>query len=634
MIPQHFIDDLLYRADIVDVVGSYVQLKNAGANLQGLCPFHKEKSPSFSVSPSKQFYHCFGCGAHGNALGFLMAHLGLTFPEAVESLAGRMGLDVPYEKGQEPAPEERSEREKLTLLMEAANKLYKAELKNAPQAIEYLKNRGLTGQIAARYGLGYAPENYQNLLAIESNYEKADLLDIAGLTKLSESGRRYDRFRNRVMFPIRNGKGEVIGFGGRVIGEGEPKYLNSPETPLFHKGREVYGLFEARQAIHAMGYVLVTEGYMDVVALAQWGFENAVATLGTAVTPEHVQKLFKQTSKLVFAFDGDKAGQKAAWRALEACLSHVTDTKSAYFVFLPPEHDPDSFIREEGADGFEAMVQQALSLSGFLVRQLNAQFQIGSVEGNSASMHYLEPKIKEMQRTRYRHNLLAELAQIWGMSVTQAASLMGLDTRRAGSGQPDVFAQPRRGSSQSADAWGAGGKRGGKDGRSSWRGERSAKYRDKGQAIFQVSRPTSNSPYFSLAVRLVYSPTHLPLCHELIDLLAIDPNPSEEVSSFLHVVEKIRLNPERAMAVLQHAFVGTGHQAWVDHVLEAAQKLDQSLDVETEINDSVYHCCENWFKAELEKLSADPHLSEEKLLWYQSCMAQYKELKQKRVNQL
>lgn len=621
MIPQHFIDDLLYRADIVDVVGSYVQLKNAGANLQGLCPFHKEKSPSFSVSPSKQFYHCFGCGAHGNAIGFMIEHLGLTFPEAVENLAGRLGLDVPYEKGGEVAPEEKSERESLSQLMNKAAKFYKGELKSSAKAIEYLKSRGLTGEIAAKYGLGYAPDDYQNLSSISTEYEQSDLLDTAGLTKQSDGGRRYDRFRDRVMFPIRNSKGEVIAFGGRVIGQGEPKYLNSPETPLFHKGKEVYGLFEARQAIHAMGYALITEGYMDVVALAQWGFENAVATLGTAVTPDHVQKLFKQTSKLVFAFDGDKAGQKAAWRALEACLPHVSDTKAAYFVFLPPEHDPDSFIREEGADGFEAEVQQALSLSGFLIRQLKAQFQIGSVEGNSASMHFLEPRLKEMQRTRYRHNLLAELAQLWGMSVTQAASLMGLETRRE-KRAPDVFSQPRRGKEgPSSSKYGRGGNSRWGEGRGSF------------QPRFQAA-PSVNSPYFGLAARLVHSPQHLSSCTELIELLELDPSPPEEVASFLHLVDKLKANPERGMAVLQHAFVGTPHQNWVDGVLSAVQKLDSSLNVETEINDSVYHCCESWFKAELEKLSADPHMTEEKLLWYQSCMDQYKGLKQKRVNQL
>lgn len=296
MIPQSFIDDLLYRLDIADVVGRYVQLKAAGANLQGLCPFHNEKSPSFTVSPSKQFYHCFGCGAHGNAVGFVMEHLGLTFPEAVENLAGNLGIDVPYEKGMDVPAEVRSEREELVELLTRAANYYKAQLKKSQVAIDYLKNRGLTGQVAARYGMGYAPDAYQNLEAVVENYASNTQLDLAGLTKISDSNRRYDAFRGRIMFPIRNAKGQVIGFGGRVLGDEKPKYLNSPETPVFSKGHEVYGLFEARQAIHKMGYALVTEGYMDVVALAQWGFENAVATLGTAVTPDHVLKLFKQTT--------------------------------------------------------------------------------------------------------------------------------------------------------------------------------------------------------------------------------------------------------------------------------------------------------------------------------------------------
>jgi len=310
-------------------------------------------------------------------------------------------------------------------------------------AIDYLKNRGLTGQVAARYGMGYAPDAYQNLEAVVENYASNTQLDLAGLTKISDSNRRYDAFRGRIMFPIRNAKGQVIGFGGRVLGDEKPKYLNSPETPVFSKGHEVYGLFEARQAIHKMGYALVTEGYMDVVALAQWGFENAVATLGTAVTPDHVLKLFKQTDRLVFAFDGDGAGQKAAWRALQACLPHVSENKRADFIFLPAEHDPDSFIRTEGPDGFEAMVAQSASLSEFLARYLERNYPLQQIEGSAAAISFLKPLIVQMQPTVYRSSLLRALANLLGATPMELSRHLGLKSREGGG---DYFSPKTRGS--------------------------------------------------------------------------------------------------------------------------------------------------------------------------------------------
>jgi DNA primase len=360
VIPQSFIQDLLNRVDIVDVVGKYVQLKKGGANFMGLCPFHNEKSPSFTVSPTKQFYHCFGCGAHGSAIGFLMEYSGQSYPDAVRELAQSVGLSVPEERNSLP-PAQRAEQQArslaLTDAMTRATDFYKKQLRGAPQAIQYLKGRGLTGEIAAHFGLGYAPDDWQGLETVFGSYRDdaiAGPLVEAGLLIESQDKRdadgkprRYDRFRDRIMFPIRNTKGNVIGFGGRVMGQGEPKYLNSPETPLFSKGTELYGLFEARHAIRENGYVLVVEGYMDVVALAQLGFANAVATLGTACTPVHVQKLMRQTDAVVFSFDGDAAGRRAARRALEACLPHVADNKTIRFLFLPAEHDPDSYVREE-----------------------------------------------------------------------------------------------------------------------------------------------------------------------------------------------------------------------------------------------------------------------------------------------
>ena len=367
MIPPGFIQDLLSRVDIVDVVGRHVELKRGGANLMGLCPFHAEKSPSFSVSPSKQFYYCFGCGASGDAIRFLTEHLGTSFVDAVRELAQQVGMQVPEEQ---VSADEQVRREKLRerrgslgAVLAKANDFYRAQLKSSPQAIAYLKQRGLTGTIAARFGLGWAPPGWRTLAGVFPRYDDP-LLEEAGLVRQREAGDdgagggpddrgRYDWFRERVVFPIRAVGGEVIGFGGRVLDDAKPKYMNSPETPLFSKGRELYGLYEGRAAMRQRGHALVVEGYMDVVALAQAGFANAVATLGTACTAEHVQKLFRFTDAVVFSFDGDAAGRRAAARALEAALPHATDLRSVRFLFLPPEHDPDSYVRELGAAAFE-----------------------------------------------------------------------------------------------------------------------------------------------------------------------------------------------------------------------------------------------------------------------------------------
>ena len=369
MIPNDFIQTLLSRVDIVDVIDRYVPLKKAGANYQACCPFHGEKTPSFTVSPTKQFYHCFGCGAHGTAIGFLMEHGGKAFPDAVEELARDAGLEVP--RVERPGESERREQAMdLTAITLEAAKFYRAQLKDAPRAIEYLKQRGLTGAIAARFGIGYAPDAWQPLASVFDRYDEP-ALETAGLVIAGEGGKRYDRFRDRIMFPIHDSRGQVIGFGGRVLGDGEPKYLNSPETPLFSKGRELYGLFLARQAIREAGTVVVVEGYMDVVALAQHGVDYAVATLGTSTTPAHVQKLFRQSDRVIFCFDGDAAGRKAAWRALENALPVLADGKNAGFLFLPDGEDPDDFVRRRGKEAFEALVNAAVPASEFLLTELD-----------------------------------------------------------------------------------------------------------------------------------------------------------------------------------------------------------------------------------------------------------------------
>ena len=458
-IPASFLQELLSRVDVVEVVGQYVQLKKGGANFMGLCPFHGEKSPSFSVSPTKQFFHCFGCGKSGDAIGFLMEHTGMSFIEAVKDLAGRVGMPVP-EEPQSPQERARAQAQKakqdsLGSVLEKAGDAYRQQLRQHPRAIDYLKQRGLSGQIAKRFGLGYAPEGWRSLASVFPQYDDPLLVE-SGLVIASdepagdsnpraehqrEGGKRYDRFRDRIMFPIRNIKGECIGFGGRVIGDGTPKYLNSPETPVFHKGRELYGLYEAREALHRAGYVLVTEGYMDVVALAQLGFANAVATLGTACTPDHVQKLFRFTDSVVFSFDGDAAGRRAARKALDGALPYATDVRSIKFLFLPAEHDPDSYIREHGAEAFAAQVQQAMPLSRFLIEAASTDCDLSSAEGRARLSSQARPLWQLMPEGALKQQLLAELAQKIGLDL---AALQSLWQQQGHSDRPVPPAETRR----------------------------------------------------------------------------------------------------------------------------------------------------------------------------------------------
>ena len=434
-IPQSFLQELLSRIDVVEVVGRYVQLKKGGANFMGLCPFHGEKSPSFSVSPTKQFFHCFGCGKSGDALGFLMEHAGMTFIEAVKDLAQLVGMVVP-EEDQSPAEraraaEQREKQTSLTQVLEKAGESYRQHLKTAPKAVAYLKGRGLSGQIAKRFGLGYAPEGWRSLASVFPNYDDP-LLSESGLVIVNEEdSKRYDRFRDRVMFPIRNIKGECIGFGGRVMGDGTPKYLNSPETPVFHKGRELYGLFEAREALHAAGFVLVTEGYMDVVALAQMGFPNAVATLGTACTPDHVQKLFRFTDAVVFSFDGDAAGRRAARKALDGALPYATDVRSIKFLFLPAEHDPDSYIREFGREGFAQCVTQATPLSRFLIEVAKEACDLDNAEGRAHMSSNAAPLWRALPDGALKRQLLSELAALIQLDAAELGSLWQSQAEKA-----------------------------------------------------------------------------------------------------------------------------------------------------------------------------------------------------------
>ncbi len=425
MIPESFIQDLLARVDIVDLVDSYVPLKKAGANYAACCPFHNEKSPSFTVSPTKQFYHCFGCGAHGTAIGFVMEYQGMGFVDAVQELASRAGMTVPESEGRGFHDEKPGQTRTLIEVMARAAAYYKAQLKASPRAIEYCKKRGLSGEVAARFGIGYAPDGWQNLEAIFPDYN-ADELKVAGLIIENEAGRRYDRFRDRLMIPIVNPKGEIIAFGGRIIDQGEPKYLNSPETPLFEKGRELFGLPQARQALRETNTAIVTEGYMDVIALSQNGVGNAVATLGTATTPTHVQKLLRQVDRIVFSFDGDNAGRKAAWRALENALEALADNKQIGFVFLPAEHDPDSFIREFGKPEFDRMVAQAMPLSDFLLRELAQRCDLTSSEGKARLIYEAKPLLLKLPTPLLRLQLVKRLAEASGFAQPEVERLCEL----------------------------------------------------------------------------------------------------------------------------------------------------------------------------------------------------------------
>ncbi|MCG7977256.1 MAG: DNA primase [Candidatus Thiodiazotropha endolucinida] len=413
-IPTQFIDDLLNRIDVVDVINRRVPLKKAGRDFQARCPFHDEKTPSFTVSQQKQFYHCFGCGAHGSAIGFLMEYENLGFVEAVEELAHAAGLEVPREAGYDQGPDLRP----LYDLMEDAARFYRHQLKNHPNAelaIDYLKSRGLSGEIAAAFGIGYAPPGWDNLLtALGKDTSAVSKLLECGLTQEGES-KGYDRFRDRIIFPIRDRRGRTIGFGGRIIGDEKPKYLNSPETALFHKGRELYGLYEARKANAKIARLLVVEGYMDVAALAQHGILNAVATLGTATTHDHLELIFRTCPEVVFCFDGDRAGRDAAWKALLTSLPLMRDGREVKFLFLPQGEDPDTQIRKEGADAFNARMEQAQPLSKFLFQQLTDQVQMESIDGRAKLAQLASPLLEKLPSGVFRRMMFQHLEEVVGI---------------------------------------------------------------------------------------------------------------------------------------------------------------------------------------------------------------------------
>ena len=422
MIPQDFIDDLIARADIIEVLGRRIQLKKAGREFKACCPFHDEKTPSFTVSPSKGFYHCFGCGAHGTAIGFLMEFDHMSFVEAIEALAGMMGVDVPRDESDRPA----RRYDELFSLMGSVENHWQACLRDNPGAVDYLKQRGIDGATAKRFGIGYAPDSWSDVLdKFGKTTEAAERLLATGLVIRKDNGKHYDRFRDRIMFPIRDTRGRTIGFGGRALGDGEPKYLNSPETVLFHKGRELYGLYEARQALRQIDQLVVVEGYMDVVALSRHGIDFSIATLGTATTSDHLDRIFRLTDNVVFSFDGDRAGRAAAWRALENALPQVREGRQIRFVFLPEKHDPDTYVNEFGADGFMQAIDEGIALSDFLIGELSSQVDMTTIDGKARLAELAKPLINDIPPGVYRELLIDSLADTVGLSAAKLERMLG-----------------------------------------------------------------------------------------------------------------------------------------------------------------------------------------------------------------
>nr|WP_231403373.1 DNA primase [Diaphorobacter sp. JS3051] len=592
-IPQSFIQELLARVDIVDVVGRYVQLKKSGANFMGLCPFHGEKSPSFSVSPSKQFFHCFGCGKNGNAIGFLMDHAGMGFREAVQDLAQQIGMQVPDDENTSPQDRERAaaQRQKqatLTDVLEKAGDAWRRHLRESPRAVQYFKGRGVSGQVAKRYGLGYAPEGWRGLASVFPEYD-SPLLEESGLVIVNEEdGKRYDRFRDRVMFPIRNVKGECIGFGGRVLGDDKPKYLNSPETPVFHKGRELYGLYEARNAIREHGYALVTEGYMDVVALAQLGFPNAVATLGTACTPEHVHKLFRFTDVVVFSFDGDAAGRRAARKALDGALPYASDTRSIKFLFLPPEHDPDSFVRAYGPEAFARHVGDAVPLSRFLLEAAREGCDLGTAEGRAHMLSNARPLWAALPDGALKRQLLTELGELGQLPAPDLAQLWAQESPRPGSaahppahdgapfGDEPPWGQEPPGMEYGSPAGGEPARRWRKGGE--WKGGRWRREEQRPPQPPLPRRPLTGRADHAARLLLSHMEFLEELSHEDHTLLCDQPAPHGAL--FVWLEGQLHEHGPQSWAVLREALAGHDCQALAERVMTGSHAQTEGDETE------------------------------------------------------
>ncbi|VVN67767.1 DNA primase [Pseudomonas fluorescens] len=586
LIPQSFIDDLLNRTDIVDVVSSRVQMKKAGKNYTACCPFHKEKTPSFSVSPDKQFYYCFGCGAGGNALGFIMDHDNLDFPQAVEELAKAAGMEIPREEsGRAHKPRQPTDSPLYPLLTAAAD-FYRQALKSHPArkaAVDYLKGRGLTGEIARDFGLGFAPPGWDNLykhLSSDTLQQKA-MIDAGLLVENAETGKRYDRFRDRVMFPIRDSRGRIIAFGGRVLGDDKPKYLNSPETPVFHKGQELYGLFEARKFNRSLDEIIVVEGYMDVIALAQQGLRNAVATLGTATSEEHMKRLFRVVPSVLFCFDGDQAGRNAAWRALEATLPCLQDGRRARFLFLPEGEDPDTLVRSEGTDAFKARINQhAQPLADYFFQQLTEEADPRSLEGKAHMATLAAPLIDKVPGANLRTLMRQRLSEITGLT-SETVSQLAQNTPAKIQAQPtydpgiDYDAMPDYSDFQQPDMYipqqewtpkktGAGGKK--------WENKPRDKKGKRGGEREQAWIPVGVEPPTLTALRTLLH--HPQLAKKVEDAGHFAAEDQTNNQLLIALVEAVQKNPKLSSIQLLSRWHGTEQGRLLQRLLEKEWLID------------------------------------------------------------
>ncbi|MGO1269112.1 MAG: DNA primase, partial [Pseudomonas bubulae] len=584
--PQSFIDDLLNRTDIVDVVSSRVQMKKAGKNYTACCPFHKEKTPSFSVSPDKQFYYCFGCGAGGNALGFIMDHDNLDFPQAVEELAKAAGMEIPREEsGRAHKPRQPTDSPLYPLLTAAAD-FYRQALKSHPArkaAVDYLKGRGLTGEIARDFGLGFAPPGWDNLykhLSSDTLQQKA-MIDAGLLVENAETGKRYDRFRDRVMFPIRDSRGRIIAFGGRVLGDDKPKYLNSPETPVFHKGQELYGLFEARKFNRSLDEIIVVEGYMDVIALAQQGLRNAVATLGTATSEEHMKRLFRVVPSVLFCFDGDQAGRNAAWRALEATLPCLQDGRRARFLFLPEGEDPDTLVRSEGTDAFKARINQhAQPLADYFFQQLTEEADPRSLEGKAHMATLAAPLIDKVPGANLRTLMRQRLSEITGLT-SETVSQLAQNTPAKIQAQPtydpgiDYDAMPDYSDFQQPDMYipqqewtpkktGAGGKK--------WENKPWDKKGKRGGEREQAWIPVGVEPPTLTALRTLLH--HPQLAKKVEDAGHFAAEDQTNNQLLIALVEAVQKNPKLSSIQLLSRWHGTEQGRLLQRLLEKEWLID------------------------------------------------------------
>lgn len=620
LIPQSFIDDLLNRTDIVEVVGSRIKLKKTGKNFSALCPFHNEKSPSFSVSPDKQFYYCFGCGAGGNALGFVMDHDNLEFPEAVEELARKAGLDVPREEstsGGPRKPRQMVDSPLYALLADAAT-FYRQSLKSHPQrkaAVDYLKKRGLTGEIARDYGLGFAPPGWDNLLkhlAGDELQQKA-MIEAGLLIENTENGKRYDRFRDRVIFPIKDSRGRVIAFGGRVLGDEKPKYLNSPETPVFHKGQELYGLFEARRANRDLDEVIVVEGYMDVIALAQQGIRNAVATLGTSTSEEHIKRLFRLVPQILFCFDGDKAGRSAAWRALESALPTLQDGRKIRFLFLPEGEDPDSLVRSEGPDAFQArFVQQALPLAEYFFQQLAAEADPSTLEGKAHLATLAIPLIEKVPGNNLKALMRLRLTELTGLnneSLNQFASAPAVTPRPTDEPYYEQDAYYDSGYDSPAPAAPYPSTRTGKPsygGKNGFRGKKSFGF--KGDPAMRAPRePVKVEPPTLAALRsLVHRPS---LALQVQDAKNIAEENDQYAQLLVALVDALQKKPEQSTLQLLARWHGT-EQGKLLRVLAEKEWLISGDNLEQQFFDTITRLAASQRERSLEQLLRKARQSE------------------------